>query len=462
MRSGRNSSTWNFQQLQQPRAGLRVQRQVDRALDIAGQIFPGLPQRRLHGAAVGTLQGCGQGRRRQDAAVQVARQHRHVEGFAGAVEIAAGIDKKIIGARCVAAGVEFGQVERGFAQRQDRHFLVARRANDPCVGKAAIEADVALRIGGGLGQRLARAVHQFEHCARNRLARLQRHRIGLDAVTVATRMQPDVADIEIRDLVFVSETAGLAHDRDVDAGFLQFLDAFDRQERDVAAIGLVVGDEAALVDAGRERVEPVQIPIADRALQAAVTGVAPVVFVIVATVIVFRLGGAAADAQHGFKQFGHTLGGHAQELHVHLGHVHRRDGKAAILSGRQHHAAAGEIERRRHGLRADVAMRGFGQRDLIACAGQARAHRDRVGALRLHVRKVDDARIVADNPVALDDLALGRGIARPDRGRLLARGGGRFAVLVGLADGRSRVRDLQEGIQVGLGIHRLGEGHGQR
>ncbi len=107
-------------------------------------------------------------------------------------------------------------------------------------------------------------------------------------------------------------------------------------------------------------------------------------------------------------------------------------------------------------------MRGLGQRDLLARARQARADRDGVRALRLHVGEVHDTRIVADDPVALDDLALGRGIARTHGGRLLAGCGRRFAVLVSLAGRRTRVGDLKEGVQIALGIHRLREGHGQR
>ncbi|CUI86903.1 Uncharacterised protein [Achromobacter aegrifaciens] len=444
-------------QFQQPRAGLRIQRQVDAALDIAGQILLGLPQGAQHRAAVGALDGRGQGRRRQHAAVQIARQDRDVEGFAGAVQIAASVDEQVVGAGNMAARVEFRQVQGRFAQGQHRHFLVARGADDARIGEAAVKADMALAIGRGLGQRLAGAVHQLEHGARDGGAALQGYRIGFDAVAVAARVQADVADVEIRHLVFVAETAGLAHHRDVDAGFLQFLDAFDRQERDMAAVGLVVGDEAALIDAGRQRVQAVQVPVADRALQAAVVGIAPVV-IFVAAVFFFAGAGAAADAQHGVEQFRHALRRYAQELHVHFGHVHRGHGQAAILAGRQHHAAAGEIERRRHGLRVHLAIRRFRQLD-AARAGQPGTHGDCVGTLRLHVGEINHAGVVAHHPVALQDLTLGRRVARPDRGGLVTVAGGRFAVLVG---GRTRVRHLQKAVQVGLGIHRLREGHGQR
>ncbi|CUJ06680.1 Uncharacterised protein [Achromobacter dolens] len=449
-------------QFQHPGAGLGIGRQVDGALDITLQVLGGLPQVGRDHAAVRALERGGQRRGRHDAAVEVARQHGHMEGLAGAVQVAAGIDKQAVGAGNMAAGIEFGQVQRGLGQRQHGHFLVTRGPDHAGVGEAAVKAHVALAIGLGLGQRLTGAIHQFEQRARDRLTALERHRVGLDAVAVAARVQADVADIEVGDLVFVAETAGLAHHRDVDAGFLQFLDAFDRQEGDVAAVRLVVRQEAALVDTGRQGVQAVQVPVADRTLQAAVARVAPAVFVVVAAgFVIVRCGGVAADAQHRLKQFRHALGRDTQELHVDLGHVDRRHRQAAILAGRQHHAAAGEIERRRHGIGHHVAMRGAGQGDLVASARQARAHRDGIRALRLDEGEIHHARIGADYPVALDDLALGRGVARLDGARLLAVGAA-LGVLVGFARGGAGVGDLQELGQIGLGFDRLGESDRQR
>ncbi|CUI57256.1 Uncharacterised protein [Achromobacter xylosoxidans] len=448
-------------QFQHPGAGLGVRRQIDGAFDVALQVLGGLPQIGRDHAAVGALEGCCQRRRRHHAAVEVARQHRHVEGFTGAIEVAAGVDEQVVGAGDMPAGIEFGQVQRRFGQRQHGHFLVARGADDAGVGEAAVKAHVALAVGLGLGQHLAGAVHQFEQRAGDRLAALERHRVGLDAIAVAARVQADVADIKIGDLVFIAETAGLAHHRDVDAGFLQFLDAFDRQEGDVAAVRLVVRQEAALVDAGGQRIQAVQVPVADRALQAAVAGIAPIVFVVAAGFLFIRRGRAAADAQHRLEQFRHALGRDAQELHVDFGHVDGRHRQAAVLAGRQHHAAAGEIERRRHGVGHHVAVRAGGQRNLVALARQARAHRNRIRALRLDVGEIDHARIGADHPVALDDLALGRGVARLDGARLLAVGAA-LGVLVGFARGGARVGDLQELAQVGLGLDRLREGDRQR
>ncbi|MNS27176.1 hypothetical protein D3C72_591200 [compost metagenome] len=445
-------------QFKQPRTRLGIQRQVDGALNITDQIFLGLPQGGLHHAAIGALDRRRQRRGRQHAAVQVARQHRHIEGLARTVQIAASVDEQIIGARHMAARIELRQVQRRFAQGQHGHFLVARGADDARIGEAAVKTHMALRIGSGLGQRLARAVHQFEHGAGNGLARLQRHGIGFDAVVVTARMQADVADVEIRDLVFVAEPARLAHDRDIDAGLLQFLHAFNRQEGDVAAVRLVVGDETALIDAGRQRIQAVQIPVADRAFQAAVVGIAPVVlFVVAAFIFVGGRRGVAANAQHRFEQFRHTVRRHAQKLHVDLGHVHGRHRQTAVLAGRQHHAAAGEIERRRHGLRIHFAIRGFSQHDLVTHAGQTRTYRDGVFALRLDVREIHHARVLAHDPAAFQDLAFGRGIARLDRGRLVTRIGGGFVVFVGLARRGAQVGDLKEIIQLGLGVHRLGE-----
>ena len=286
----------------------------------------------------------------------------------------------------MAADVELGQVQRGLGQRQHRHFLVARGADQARIGEAAFEAHMALAVGRRLGERLAGAVDQLEDRARDGLAALERDGIGFDAVAVAAGVQADVADVEIADLVFIAEAAGLAHHRDVDAGLLQFLDAFDRQEGDVAAVRLVVGDEAALVNAGRQRVQAVQVPVADRALQAAVVGIAPAVFAVVVDAVIVGGRGAAAQAQHGIEQFGHAVRLDAQELHIDLGHVDRGHRQAAVLAGGQHHATAGEVERRRHGFRAHLAMRRGDQRGLLD-AGQTGAQGDGVRALRLHVGK---------------------------------------------------------------------------
>ena len=244
---------------------------------------------------------------------------------------------------------------------------------------------MALAVGRRLGERLAGAVDQLEDRARDGLAALERDGIGFDAVAVAAGVQADVADVEIADLVFIAEAAGLAHHRDVDAGLLQFLDAFDRQEGDVAAVRLVVGDEAALVNAGRQRVQAVQVPVADRALQAAVVGIAPAVFAVVVDAVIVGGRGAAARPSTESNSSG-TRSGSTRRNCTSTSGVDRGHRQAAVLAGGQHHATAGEVERRRHGFRAHLAMRRGDQRGLLD-AGQTGAQGDGVRALRLHVGK---------------------------------------------------------------------------
>ena len=95
------------------------------------------------------------------------------------------------------------------------------------------------------------------------------------------------------------------------------------------------------------------------------------------------------------------------------------------------------------------------------CRADRRAGRWSTSAAAAH-REIDHSRVVAHDPAALDDLALGRGVAALDRHGFVAGAGRRLVVLVGLARARAGVRDLQEAFKLGLGVDRLGEGHRQR
>jgi len=175
------------------------------------------------------------------------------------------------------------------------------------------------------------------------------------------QVQADVGDVVVRDLVVPAEAAGLVHDGHVDAGLLQLLDVLHRQEAHVAAVGPRIGREAAEVDALAHRAQLVQHPAAHRALEAAL--VVAVAVVVVAALAVFFAGVdlALAPAAHLLQEGGQGFGLHAQELHVHLGRVDGDDRQAAVLAGRQHEAAAGEVVAVRHGLADRVAGLGRGQ-----------------------------------------------------------------------------------------------------
>lgn len=311
---------------------------------------------------------------------------------------------------------------------------------------------MALGIRVGLGQHLAGAVEHLDQRARNGHAVLQRYGIGLDALGVAARVQADIADIEIGHLVFIAEPARLAHDRDINTRLLQLLDAFDRQKGHMAAVGLVVGQETSLVDAGGQAVQAVQVPVADRSLQAAVIGVAPIVGV----VAVVRAG-VVADTQHRTEELGHAVGLDPQELHIDLGQVDRGHRQAAILAGRQHDAAAGEIERGRHGLGVDDAVANGAQGALAVAGRHIALPLHGIGALRPHIREIHDARIVADRPGAIDLLALGA--RRAGLGRRRPFNGG--ILVVGLRQ-RTGVDHLDQAGQVGPAVDRLGKGERQR
>ena len=217
-------------------------------------------------------------------------------------------------------------------------------------------------------------------------------------------MQAQVADVEVAHLVVVAEAVGLAHHRDVNAGLLERLDVFDRDEGDAAPVGLLLGDEAAGVHAVGEAVEAVEVPVADGAAQAEAAVLVVFFFAFLIGVVARRGFGRPGLADDPVEEARQLVGPHPQELDVHLGHVDGDDRQAAILFGWQHHAAAGEVIGRRDGRGAQRQAR-FGVEPGIAAGRQAGGHLHHVAGLGLDVREEQQARVVAHRPGALDPLA---------------------------------------------------------
>jgi hypothetical protein len=107
------------------------------------------------------------------------------------------------------------------------------------------------------------------------------------------------------------------------------------------------------------RAQFVQHPAAHRALEAAL--VVAVAVVVAAFAVLLAADLALAPAAHLLQEGGQRLRLHAQELHVHLGRVDGDHRQAAVLAGRQHEAAAGEVVAVGHGLADRLAGLGRGQ-----------------------------------------------------------------------------------------------------
>ena len=402
------------------------------------------------------------------SAVGVARHHRDIELLAGAVEVAAAPGEEAHRCRGEAADVELGEVERGFLERDQRELLAFLRHHDLGVLRPLGEVGAAVAIGFGTTEDLAVGTEPADLDAGDALARGERADEGIGALAgVLPHVQAEVADVVIGGLVFVAEAVGLRHYRDVHAGLLERRDALDRDEGDAAAVGLLLGEEAADEGAVGHLVEAVERPAVHCALQAG-AAVVPVVvlFVVTAffTLLAWRLGCTGDDLLEELRQL---LGFDLEELDVDLGHVHRAYRQAAVLRSRQHHAFAGEVE-------------GWGDsgglhREALLLAGELGAalgrhagqHAHHVAGAGLDVREEEQAGILADRPGAGDRLA----VVEPGVFGFAADAGAELGIRVAAvvvfvflgiipharllgAGQRRHFHHLQELADVGLGIER--------
>ena len=223
-------------------------------------------------------------------------------------------------------------------------------------------------------------------------------------------VQADFGDVEVGHLVVPAEAAGRVHDGDVDAGLLQLLDLLHRQEADVAAIRSLVGGKAAQVDAlGRLAQLLVELPARDGALEAPVAAVAVPLAVDLAFLVDARA--ALAPARHLFQEGRQCRGFDAQELHVDLWRIDGDHRQPAVQAGRQHHAAAGEVKRWRHGFalrRAALCRSQLGTAGALQAGGQF----DAVQPVRRYVGQVKHARVVAQHPARRHRLGGGLAVDR--------------------------------------------------
>ena len=196
---------------------------------------------------------------------------------------------------------------------------------------------------------------------------------------------------------------------------LQLLDALDRQEGDAALVALLLGEETAGINAVGHAAQPVELPAAGRALQrpAAVMPAAALILVIGVVSIDASLARLARRGDDLVEKARQLVRFHLEKLNVHLGHVHRDHGQAAVLLLRQHHAAAGEVEgwRDRGGLYRVARLGREGSAVFRLHAGHD-AHD--VARLGFDVREVQQARILPQHPgTRYRGTALGLGVLGP-------------------------------------------------
>jgi hypothetical protein len=201
-------------------------------------------------------------------AVGIAGHHRDLEVLTRPVEVATAVGKKAQRYVGHAGDIEFGEVERRFAQRDQRHLLAVSGHQHARAGRFFGKADAAVSVALGACQGLALFVDPAHFDARARLAVGQRTDVGICATGVLAKVQAEIADVEVGRLVVAAETIRLRHHRHVDPGFAERRDALDRDEGDAAAIGLLFGQKAADEGAARQLVQLIEIPVADGSLEA--------------------------------------------------------------------------------------------------------------------------------------------------------------------------------------------------
>ena len=338
-------------QFQRPESGRCIRRQIQLLAVIAGERGFLLPRGRKVRLAVGALENGLHRLRRHWLTVGVARQNRYVEALAGPIQVAAGPGEEAHGFARQADDIVLGEIERWLLQRDQGKLLAfAGHQHFGTLGTFG-KLGAAIGIRRGASQYLAlivqpRHVHATCPCTIHQAAH-----IGICSLGEQTCMQPQVTDIEVGDLIFVAEAVGLAHHRHVNARFLELLDVFDRNEGGTAAIGLLLSDKAAAIDAVSQLVQAIQIPITHCTAQHLGTVVVVVMafFLFIVFVAGIRLRPARGTANHLVEESRQLIRLDAQELDVHIRHVDRDHWQTAVLLGRQYHALTGKIEGRRYG-----------------------------------------------------------------------------------------------------------------
>ncbi len=272
------------------------------------------------GLAVGLLQAQEHRLWLHRLAVVVAQEGGDAHGLARAVQIAARPGEHVEPGVVAPGHGELAQVQRGLIERQHRGATATAGDQHVAGIQRVIEQRIAVAVGCAFEHHLAFSIQDAQLDFLQRRPALQRGGVHEQFVLVGARMQADVADGEEGGVVLTFERTAALHHREVQARLLQLLDVLGRQVGEHALVLLAADHEAVDVDRlgqlrhrGLVAVVAVQLPAAAAA--------------------------AALVLAEEVRQF---LLAHAQELHVHFGHVDRDHRQAAAVLGRQHAALRGE------------------------------------------------------------------------------------------------------------------------
>ena len=196
----------------------------------------------------------------------------------------------------MAAHVEFRQVQGRVTQGDDRHFFASAGHNGAGFVGASRQHRMALIARGDLGQGFTAFIDQRQLDFTQGFARFQRGGEHVSLFGMAAHMQANVSNVEVGDLKVPAKAAGRIHDRNINAGLLQFLDFLYRQKADVAPVRPAVSGVARHVNAVGHRLQLVKLVAANRAFKFA--GGVLVAIVVIVVFFVFCNVAAFFSATH--------------------------------------------------------------------------------------------------------------------------------------------------------------------
>ncbi len=359
-----------------PAAGRRIGRNLLGEFEIAllaRQQF-GLAE----GLAVRLLQAQEHRLRLGRFAVVVAQDRRHPHGFAGAIQIATGPGEHIEPRALAPGHGELAQIQCRLVERQQRNVGLAACGQHMAGVERVVEQRIAVAVGRTFQEQLALGVEDAQLHVLDRLAALQRGGVDEQLVLVGARMQADVADGKERGVEFVFETAGALHHREIQTRFLQLLDVLRRQVGQHAFVLLAAKNEA--IDVHRVG------QLGQR---------------LVAAVLALQIPAAAAPATlELLEECRQRFFAHAQELDIHLRHVHRHHRQATALARRQHAALRSEPGHRLEFAGVDLLLERLAQ---AAAVGGQQVGVDQYGVVlgRFDVRVAQRLAVLGQRPAAV-------------------------------------------------------------
>ena len=302
----------------------------------------------------------------QQLAILALEQDLAVEPLAGAIEIAPAEQIELLGLPGLGAEIEGGEIERRPIETQHRQ-MVALFGQQQASTLHLIEATMALRIGGLHLQPVALLVEQGELHILERVGAGQGADEHLQLIAVTAGTEPHVAHRKIGGLLAPVVVAKGGHHRKVDAGLRQ-LRLLHIDEAGLAPVGIKLQRIAAAEHPLGPLGDLLKLPVA-HARTGAILG----------------------------QKAGQIFRIDPEEIDINLVHVDRADGQAQLVAQRQYHATGGKGGPRlqRPGLEGP-ALGGWSQPRLEAHL---------IALVGLHVREIEGATIVGEDPLPLHLLA---------------------------------------------------------